>query len=49
MTAAEAAKVASVTTRTITRLCIDGSLPAVKIGNQWRINRKKFMQLIGLA
>ena len=45
----ESAQVAGVSTRTITRMCEDGELPAVKLRGQWRINREGFMQFIGLA
>lgn len=49
MTAYEAAELASLSHRTIVRLCANGTIPAVKIGYQWRINREKFMKLMGLA
>ena len=49
MTTKEAAALVGVTTRTITRMCVDGTLPSVKFGESWRINRAKFLTLLGLA
>lgn len=43
----EAARLADVSTRTITRMCDAGQLPAVKLRGAWRINRAKFLELIG--
>ena len=48
MNAKEAASITGLSSRTIVRMCDSGELPAVKLGNSWRINREKFMQLIGL-
>ena len=48
MSAKEAANITGISSRTITRMCDKGMLPAVKLGNQWRINREKFMQIIGI-
>lgn len=47
MKPAEAARLADVSTRTITRMCDAGELPAVKLRGTWRINRAEFMRLIG--
>lgn len=44
----EAARLADVSTRTITRMCEAGQLPAVKLRGAWRINRAEFMRLIGM-
>ena len=43
----ECARLAGVSTRTITRLCTAGELPAVKLRGSWRINRAEFLALIG--
>lgn len=45
----EAARLADVSTRTITRMCDAGQLPAVKLRGAWRINRAEFMRTIGAA
>lgn len=45
----EAARLADVSTRTITRMCDAGQLPAVKLRGAWRINRDEFMRAIGCA
>jgi len=44
----EAAELAGVSTRTITRMCDAGQLPAVKLRGAWRINRAEFMRAIGV-
>ena len=44
----EAARLADVSTRTITRMCDAGQLPAVKLRGTWRINRAEFMRAIGM-
>lgn len=44
----EAARLADVSTRTITRMCDAGQLPAVKLRGSWRINRAAFMRTIGM-
>ena len=43
----EAAKLAGLSTRTITRLCDTSELPAVKVRGSWLINRAEFMRIIG--
>lgn len=45
----ECARLAGVSTRTITRMCECGQLPAVKLRNAWRVNRDEFMRAIGCA
>jgi excisionase family DNA binding protein len=45
----EAARLTGLSTRTITRMCDAGQLPAVKLRGSWRINRKALMQLLGGA
>lgn len=47
MTPTEAARLAGVSTRTITRMCVAGELPAVKLRGVWRVNRAEFMRTIG--
>lgn len=37
LTPAEAAEIFRVSKRSITRLCLEGSLYAIKVGKQWRI------------
>ena len=44
----EAARMLNVSTRTVNRLCLDGKLKAVRIGCQWRINRKALRKAAGL-
>ena len=45
----EAAKICDLSTRTITRMCCDGTIAAVKMRKSWRINRDAFMRKFGLA
>lgn len=45
----EAAIIGDVSTRTITRMCCDGTITAVKLRGSWRINRDAFMRQFGLA
>ena len=44
----EAARMLNVSTRPVNRLCLDGKLKAVRIGCQWRINRKALRKAAGL-
>lgn len=44
----EAARLAHVSTRTITRMCEAGQLRAVKMRGAWRINRAAFMATLGV-
>lgn len=44
----EAARILNVSTRTVNRLCLEGKLKAVRIGCQWRINRKALRKAAGL-
>ena len=44
----EAANMSGVSERTINRLCLEGKLKAVRIGVQWRINRRAFRRDLGL-
>ncbi|MCR5391966.1 MAG: helix-turn-helix domain-containing protein [Olsenella sp.] len=44
----EAARMLNVSTRTVNRLCLDGKLKAVRIGYQWRINRRALREYAGL-
>ena len=45
----EAARLFNVSTRTITRMCEAGQVPAVKLRGAWRINRAECMRAIGCA
>lgn len=47
LTPAEAAPIAKVSTRTITRLCESGAIRACKLGKSWRINRAAFVAQFG--
>ena len=44
----EAARMVNVSERTMNRLCLDGKVKAVRIGCQWRINRRALRQGAGL-
>lgn len=44
----EAARMMNVSERTMNRLCLDGKVKAVRIGCQWRINRRALRQGAGL-
>ena len=44
----EAARMQNVSTRTVNRLCLDGKLKAVRVGYQWRINRRALREYAGL-
>lgn len=45
----DAARIAGISTRSITRLCEKGAIKAAKLGSSWRINRAAFMQQLGLS
>lgn len=47
ISADEAARILRVSARTVRRLCIDRKIPAVKVGNQWRIDRTELMRTLG--
>lgn len=44
----EAASIAGVSVRTITRLCERGAIKAAKLGSSWRINRAAFLLQLGI-
>jgi len=44
----EAAAIAGTSTRTITRLCLSGEIPACKLRGSWRIPRAAFGELLGI-
>ena len=44
----EAARMLNVSTRTVNRLCLEGRLKAVRVGFQWRINRRALRDAAGL-
>ncbi len=48
ITPAEAAAIMRVSDRTVTRMCNDGTLKAVKVREQWRINREALLTTCGL-
>ena len=48
MKPAECAKVADCSVRTITRMCEQGQLPAVKLRGTWRVNRAEFLRILGV-
>lgn len=47
LTPAEAAPIAHLSERTITRLCQDGTIRATKLGRAWRINKAAFLAQLG--
>lgn len=44
----EAARIAGVSTRTVTRMCEAGQVQAVKLRGAWRLNRAAFMKQLGV-
>lgn len=44
----EAARIAGLSTRTVTRLCVEGKIKAAKLGSSWRINRAAFLLQLGI-
>lgn len=48
ITPREAASIAGVSARTITRLCERNQIKAAKLGSSWRINRAAFLQQLGI-
>lgn len=38
----------NVSTRTVNRLCLEGRVKAVRVGYQWRINRRALREYAGL-
>lgn len=44
----EAAQILGVNPRTVTRMCADGTLKAVRVRSLWRINRDYLMQFAGI-
>lgn len=47
--AKQAAQIAGVTPRSISKLCTQGTIKAVKVLSVWRINRDAFYEYLGLA
>lgn len=39
LSAAEAADILGVSERTVQRMCLSGALPAVQVGNRWKVRR----------
>ena len=44
----EAERMLIVSTRTVNRHCFDGRVKAVRVGYQWRINRRALREYAGL-
>ena len=44
----EAARMLNVSTRTVNWLCLEGRVKAVRVGHQWRINRRALREYAGL-
>lgn len=42
------ARITGETANGVTRRCANGELPAVKVGNKWRINKVKALEALGL-
>lgn len=45
----EAARIAGVSTRTITRMAEQGQIRAVRMRRSWRINRAAFLEKLGIG
>lgn len=48
ITPSQAARMLCVPYSTVTQLCREGSIPAVKTGRRWLINRRKLCRMYGL-
>ena len=44
----QAAAILGQTTAFVAKACASGTYPAIKIGNSWRINKERFLQMFGL-
>lgn len=49
MTCADVAWVLNCSNETARRMCSDGTLPAVKVGGQWRVEKNKFKAWLGVG
>lgn len=49
MTIHEAAQLLRVHERTVTRMCVDGQLKAIRVRGVWRINRAALLEFAGIA
>ena len=49
LSAKQAAGIMGVSERTVTRMCEQGKLKAVKVMSLWRINRDALLEFAGLA
>ena len=49
MTVREAAQLLRVHERTVTRMCVDGQLRAIRVRGVWRINRAALLEFAGVA
>lgn len=47
--AKQVACILGVNERTVLRMAIGGSLPAIKVGVRWRFNRDKILAMAGIA
>ena len=45
----QAGSITGETALSVSRACAAGTYPAVKCGRAWRINKAKFLQVVGLA
>lgn len=45
----EAARILGVAPRTVTRMCADGAIKAVKVRSLWRINRAALLAFAGVV
>jgi len=45
----QAGSITGETALSVSRACAAGTYPAVKCGCAWRINKAKFLQVVGLA
>lgn len=45
----QAARIIGATPLAVARKCANGTYPAVKCGREWRINKAKFLESVGLA
>ena len=45
----QAARIIGASPLMVARKCANGTYQAVKVGREWRINKAKFLQAVGLA
>lgn len=44
----QGAAILGTTPLSIAKKCKDGTYPAVKVGRGWRINKRRFLEIVGL-